>query len=147
MIIIYALSTPYMSLNLSLRVKAAMNRDMVTVESEDSIKAAIRKMVRGNMGSVVITDGGKPIGMLTERDILRSIAYKRVDPDSKVGEIMSKPLISIDSVATVGEAAEMMIKNKVRRLMVKENGKYVGIITQRDLQRLMTDTFKSLLLY
>jgi CBS domain-containing protein len=59
---------------------------------------------------------------------------------------MSKPLISIGSDATLGEAADAMIKRKVHRLLVKVDGKYVGIITQRDLQRLMTDTFKSLLL-
>jgi CBS domain-containing protein len=59
---------------------------------------------------------------------------------------MSKPLISIESDATLGDAAEMMIKKNIRRLIVKDNSKYVGIITQRDLQKLMTDTIKALLI-
>ena len=88
----------------------------------------------------------QPIGIVTERDILKSIAYRRTKPETKVVEIMSKPLISLEANATLGEAAETMIKNKIRRLLVTQNDKYIGIITQRDLQRLMTDTFKSLLI-
>jgi CBS domain-containing protein len=59
---------------------------------------------------------------------------------------MSKPLITINADATLGEAAEIMIKKKIRRLLVKQNEKIIGIITQRDLQRLMADTFRSLLI-
>jgi CBS domain-containing protein len=59
---------------------------------------------------------------------------------------MSKPLITIEADATIGEAAEMMLKKKIRRLLVKQNDKYIGIITQRDLQILMIDTFRSLLI-
>jgi CBS domain-containing protein len=66
--------------------------------------------------------------------------------DSRIEEIMSKPLITIEANATLGEAAEIMIKRKIRRLLVKQNEKIIGIITQRDLQRLMTDTFRSLLI-
>ena len=103
-------------------------------------------MVRNDLGSLVITEDGQPAGIVTERDIMKSIGYGKVNLDSEVGKIMSKPLISVASDATLGKAADIMIKRKVRRLLVKENTEYVGIITQRDLQRLMTDTFKSLLL-
>lgn len=58
---------------------------------------------------------------------------------------MSKLLVSIQSDAILAEAAEIMIKKKIRRLLVKQNEKYVGIITQRNLQTLMTDTVRSLL--
>jgi CBS domain-containing protein len=65
---------------------------------------------------------------------------------TKIEEIMSKPLISIESDATLGDAAEMMIKKNIRRLIVKDNSIYVGIITQRDLQKLITDIIKALLI-
>jgi CBS domain-containing protein len=135
-----------MALNITIRVKAAMKKEIVSVNKDDSIRSAIRKMIRGNMGSVVVVDEDRPVGIVTERDILKSIAYKRANTDGPVGTIMSAPLISIDAYATLGEAADMMIKRKVRRLLVKENDEYVGIITQRDLQSLMVDTFKALLL-
>lgn len=123
-----------------------MKKEIVSVDKQDSIRSAIRKMIRGNMGSVVVIEDDKPVGIVTERDILKSIAYKRASTDDPVDTIMSSPLISVDAYATLGEAADMMIKHKVRRLLVKENEEYVGIITQRDLQTLMVDTFKSLLL-
>lgn len=135
-----------MALNPSIILRAAMSKHIISVEAERSIRSAVKTMVRNDLGSVVITQDGQPAGIVTERDIMKSIGYGKVNLDTEVGKIMSKPLISIGSDATLGEAADMMIKRKVRRLLVKENTKYVGIITQRDLQRLMTDTFKSLLL-
>lgn len=135
-----------MALNPAIRVGSAMNKDIISVETERSIRSAIKTMVKNDLGSVVITEGGKPAGIVTERDIMKSIGYGKTSLDSEVGEIMSKPLIAIGSDATLGEAADMMIKRKIRRLLIKEDSEYIGIITQRDLQRLMTDTFKSLLL-
>jgi CBS domain-containing protein len=132
---------------MTVRVKAVMNKNMVSLEKGLSIRSAIKTMVHKDVGSVVITAHGKPIGIVTERDILKSLAFRKaMRPDTLVEMIMSKPLITIRSIATIGEAAEVMAKNKVRRLLVKENGRYVGIVTQRDLQRGMTDTFNSLLL-
>jgi CBS domain-containing protein len=138
-----------MSLNPTIRVKAAMNRKMVTLNKNLNIGSAIKLMVRKNIGSVVVTGeaNNNPVGIVTERDILRSIAYRRTRHETtKIEEIMSKPLISIESDATLGDAAEMMIKKNIRRLIVKDNSKYVGIITQRDLQKLMTETIKALLI-
>jgi CBS domain-containing protein len=135
-----------MALSTSVRVRVAMSRNIVAVEKERSIRSAIKAMVKNNLGSVVITDSRQPVGIVTERDIMKSIGYGRVSLDTEASKIMNTPLISIRSDATIGEAAELMIKHKVRRLLVEEDSRYVGIITQRDLQRLMTDTFKSLLL-
>jgi CBS domain-containing protein len=135
------------ALNLTIRVKAAITKDIITLNKDLSVKSVIKLMVRNNIGSVVVTDEvGKPVGIVTERDILKSIAYRRTKPETKVEEIMSKPLISVAADATLGDAGEMMVKKKIRRLLVKQNDKYIGIITQRDLQRLMIDTFKSLLI-
>ncbi len=136
-----------MALSTTVRVKAVMTKDMISIEKGLSIRSAIKTMVHRDVGSVVITAHGKPIGIVTERDILRTLAYRKaIRPDTPVEVIMSKPLITVNSITTIGDAAEMMVKNKIRRLLVKENGRYVGIVTQRDLQRAMTDTFKSLLL-
>lgn len=134
-----------MALNPTIRVRAAMNKNIVSLDSNLSIKSAIKLMVRKNIGSVVVTQDDRPVGIVTERDVLKSIAYRRTRPDTRVEEIMSRPLVSIQSDAILAEAAEVMIKKKIRRLLVKQNDKYVGIITQRDLQTLMTDTVRSLL--
>lgn len=136
-----------MALNPTVRVKAVMSKNMVSIEKGLRIRSAIKTMVRRNVGSVVITTDGKPVGIVTECDILKSLAYRKaIRPDTSVEVIMSKPLIVANSNATIGDAAEIMAKHKIRRLVVKENNKYVGIVTQRDLQKAMTDTFRSLLL-
>ena len=138
-----------MSLNPTVRVKSAMNRRMITLDKGLSVKSAIKLMVKKNIGSVVITENSSnnPVGIITERDILKSIAYRRVRPEiTKIEEIMSTPIMSVEQDATLGDAAQMMIKKNIRRLLVKQDNKYVGIITQRDLQKLMTDTIRALLI-
>ena len=103
-------------------------------------------MVKNNIGFIVCTEKVYPVGIVTERDVLKNIGYGRLNPENPVGTIMSKPLITIDLNSTIAEAADLMKKHKIRRILVKDNEKFVGIITQRDLQLLMIDTFKSLLL-
>jgi len=124
-----------------------MNRKMITLDKGFSIKSAIKLMVKKNIGSVVVTADSNPVGILTERDILKSIAYRRVRPEiTKIEDIMSTPILSVEEDATLGDAAQMMIKKNIRRVLVKRDDKYVGIITQRDLQKLMTDTIRALLI-
>jgi CBS domain-containing protein len=138
-----------MSLNPTVRVKSAMTRKMITLDKDLSVKSAIKLMVKKNIGSIVITadSSSDPVGILTERDILKSIAYKRIRPEiTKIEEIMSTPILSVETDATLGDAAQLMIKKNIRRLLVKEDKKYVGIITQRDLQKLMADTIRALIM-
>ena len=138
-----------MSLNPTVRVKSAMTRKMITLDKGLSVKSAIKLMVKKNIGSVVVTadSSSDPVGILTERDILKSIAYKRVRPEiTKIEEVMSTPILSVEADTTLGDAAQLMIKKNIRRLLVKEGNKYVGIITQRDLQKLMADTIRALIM-
>lgn len=135
-----------MALNITVGIKVVMTKNIVSSDREHSIKSAIRKMVKKNIGSIVVTEKGNPVGIVTERDVLKNIGYGRLNPENPVGTIMSKPLITIDLNSTISEAADLMKRHNIRRILVKENEKFVGVITQRDLQLLMVDTFKSLLL-
>ena len=126
-----------------------MTRKMITLDKGLSVKSAIKLMVKKNIGSVVVTadSSSDPVGILTERDILKSIAYKRIRPEiTKIEEVMSTPILSAEADTTLGDAAQLMIKKNIRRLLVKEGNKYVGIITQRDLQKLMADTIRALIM-
>jgi CBS domain-containing protein len=123
-----------------MNVRDVMNKSLITVEKNDTIRLAIKKMVYGEFGAVVITENGKPIGILTERDILKSIGNEMMEPENKVEIIMSTPLIAVNSSTSLGEGAEVMLTNNIRRLMVKENDQYVGIISQRELQRFITES-------
>ncbi|HZW58453.1 MAG TPA: CBS domain-containing protein [Nitrososphaerales archaeon] len=124
-----------------------MSPKMIVVEGGESIKDAARKMTEANISSIIVTDSrGRPMGIVTERDIVQRVIAADKNPERRVEEVMSSPLITTDSIATLGEAAQTMVEKKVKRLLVKENENIVGIITQSDLQRGMMQTFSSLLL-
>jgi len=108
-----------------------------TIESKRSLKYALQKMVKRNVGSIVIVEGEHPVGIITERDISRYVAKRTHAKTSKtqVRNIMSSPLITIADSATNQEAMAVMLKQGIRRLPVVDKEKLVGIISQRDLLR------------
>jgi CBS domain-containing protein len=121
-------------------VRDVMNKSIISVDKDDAIRMAVKKMVHGGIGAVIVTEKDKPVGILTERDILKFIANEKMDLDnSKVENIMSAPLISVDSSSSLEEAAGVMLTNNIRRLIIKEKDEYVGIISQRELQQFITE--------
>ncbi|MBW1689712.1 MAG: CBS domain-containing protein [Deltaproteobacteria bacterium] len=129
----------------TLTVRNVMTADIATVKTTDPVSAAIELMTANDIGSVIVTDDGKPVGILTERDIL-----KRVCPEHlcikgvTVGEIMSAPLVHIKADAGLGQASSLMAVKDVRRLLVMDRQKVVGIVTQKDVLRGTLEIFTSL---
>jgi CBS domain-containing protein len=122
-------------------VEDYMNTKMVMRDSKASILELAKVMVDWGVSSVAITDedqnNKKVIGILTEHDIVKSIA-KGVPPDGiTAGSLMSSPILSIRKGQPIEEAALLMIRNKVRHLLVEEPARNVviGIITTTDLAR------------
>jgi len=107
-----------------------------SVDEEDPIKEAARIMAEENIGSVVVCDpNGVYVGMVTERDIVRTVA-KGVDSKKiPVKDIMSSPVITINEAAPIAEAIRTMVREKIRRLPITRGSRIVGIITQTDIQR------------
>jgi len=117
-----------------LKVKDAMRREVVTVDEEDSVMEASRRMREKHEGCAVVLRGGKPIGMVTERDVTWKVAGNGLDPKAvKVKEIMSAPLITIDPDANFLEAARLMCKNRIRRLAVVRDHIVYGVITAAEI--------------
>lgn len=100
-------------------VRDVMNKSIISVDKDDAIRMAVKKMIHGGIGAVIVTEKDKPVGILTERDILKFIANEKMDLD-KVENIMSAPLISVDSSSSLEEAAGVMLTNNIRRLIIKE---------------------------
>jgi CBS domain-containing protein len=135
-------------------VQDYMNARMVTRDSKASVLELAKVMVDWNVSSVAITDeeqNNKVIGMLTERDIVKSIA-KGASPDSiTAGSLMSSPILSIRKDQPIEEAAIIMIRNKVRHLLVEDSpppaaahngGVIIGIITATDMARYLKKRMK-----
>lgn len=119
-----------------LRVKDLMARNIITIQAEDSIIKAASVMDENGVSSVVVKEGNKFSGMITERNIISRVVSKGLDPQKiKVSEVMSTPLITISPDATIEEAARKMRDNKIRRLLVEENHQKIGIIAESDIVR------------
>lgn len=116
-------------------VKEAMKKDVKTIRPSDTIKDAAVLMNENRIGSLVVVSGtGTVTGIVTERDILIDVvAAGKNAEDIKVEDIMTKELITISPDKSLEDAADVMTKNKIKKLPVMEGGRLVGIITATDL--------------
>jgi CBS domain-containing protein len=118
---------------IPLREVMKTNPTMLGIEA--TVAKAAKTMCREEVGSVIILERNRPIGIVTEEDITCKVVSKDLKPSTvRVNEIMSTPLITVSADETVGCAAHMKVKHKVRRLpCVDETDKVIGIVTVRDL--------------
>jgi CBS domain-containing protein len=124
---------------LMKRVTEIMNEGPVdVVERGLNVMYAASIMKERARGSLVVVDNGKPVGIITERDIVRRlVAEGKSASATKVGEIMSTPLISVGPEATVAAAVRVMYENGIRRLPIVENDRVIGMLTVTDLARVL----------
>jgi predicted transcriptional regulator len=131
---------------ISVKVRDVMDKNLVFVEQETSVSDIIKRMVEQNVWSVLVSSNGLPVGVVTERDVLRRCLGKGMNPERvKAGEIMSAPLLVVDADAAIGEAMHLMVSKDVRRLYVIEGGKAVGRVTQTAVFDNVFETMESLL--
>ncbi len=117
-------------------VKDVMRKNVISIDSSMTVKDAAIMMADANVGCVVITRGNAPIGILTERDFVKRIVSEERDLSTPLADVMSFPLITVDSDDTIWEAAEIMKRNKIHKAPVEDQGKLVGIITATDIVKL-----------
>jgi CBS domain-containing protein len=116
-------------------VKDIMTKEVVKISVNDDVFAAAELMNSSEIGCLVVVDGENPIGIITERDIVRRVVAKELPLETKVSKVMSKSLITIDPEASLKEAARVMSSHKIRRLPVLKQNKLVGIIVSADFVR------------
>lgn len=120
-------------------------RPIVSLDKSKSARDGARKMLELKIGSVVVSDGGKFVGIVTERDLLEKVIAAGKNPENvTLSEVMSSPLITIGAGQGLGEATALMLQKNIRRLIATEDGKIFGIFSQRDLQQKVNDVFRSL---
>lgn len=111
-------------------------RPIITIDEKASVLEAAKSMVKENRGSIVATKDGETVGILTERDILKKVVAKSFNPSSTtVKEVMTPSPVTIASERPLREAIELMNRRSLRRMLVTEKGKVVGIFTLRDIVR------------
>jgi CBS domain-containing protein len=121
---------------MSYLVKDYMRKDVVTVDSGASALEASKIMTGKNSGYVIILEKSKPVGIVTEKDLVAKVLAKEKNPlNTKVSEVMSVPLITVNLDATIEDAVRTMAKHRIRRLPIARNSIIYGIFTTRDLAR------------
>jgi signal-transduction protein with cAMP-binding, CBS, and nucleotidyltransferase domain len=108
--------------------------NVLSVEASTSVFEAVQQMVESNVGSLLVTDGGDIIGIVTERDYLRRVTLEgRTDKDTAVGEIMTSPLVVVTPETDIDESMAIMTDRRIRHLPVVEDGEVVGVISIGDV--------------
>jgi CBS domain-containing protein len=119
-----------------LLVSEIMSENVRTVRPNSTVTEIVRKMNKFEIGSVVVVEGEKPVGIITERDILRRVLEVTLASEAmKAKEIMSAPLITVGDQSTVDEAVRIMVDKRIKKMPVVHEGKLVGIVTSTDVMR------------
>lgn len=120
-----------------MKVFDIMSEHIVTVGVSEPVTAAARLLKQHNIGAVpVCDDSGRLRGMITDRDIALRCVAAGISPDkTRVGDIMTRGVITVAENAYVGEAARLMADAQIRRLPVLRNGELVGMLSLADLAR------------
>jgi len=126
-------------------VRDIMSKEVKVVRPNSSVKEVVADMNKFNIGSIVVVHGDKPVGIISERDILRRVVEPCLIPETLTAEqIMTSPVITINETATMDEAAKLMAKKKVRKIPVMNKQKLVGIVTFTDIVTKVLTTFSIL---
>ena len=140
----------------NITVSTIMTPNVITVNEKQTLREASKFMYQHNIGGLIVlmdtsnnenAEIDKPIGIITERDIARLVAFSsNLSTDTVISEVMSKPLITINQNSSIKEVTDLMQKNDIRRLPIVDNkGKLVGIITAKDILRSLLEFLKSLM--
>ena len=110
-----------------------MTEDVLTVAPEDTLGEVATRMIERGVGSVVVADFGRIIGVLTERDIMRAVAARTHSSDARVREWMTADPITAGADMSVEDAAKTMFDHGFRHLPVVEGEHAIGIVSIRDV--------------
>lgn len=120
-------------------VLAEKGRNVYTIGKGVTVADAVREMNEKGIGALLVVDGRQPIGIFTERDVLRRIVDADKDPTvARISQVMTRNLVTITPGHHVEEAMEIMTSRRFRHLPVMENGELVGMLSIGDLLRWIT---------
>ena len=116
-------------------IRTIMVSPVETVKPTDRLEQALKKIVRKNIGCVVVVERNRPVGIVTERDISRNVAKSTKVLGTEIKRVMSSPLVVVTQDAPIDKAVYLMLKHGIRRLPVVEKGELIGLVSERDLLR------------
>jgi CBS domain-containing protein len=122
------------------QIRDIMEKDVITIEKDKTAQDAARIIAEKDISFLVVMNNGLPEGVLSESDFVRKIAVEgRKSSDVIISDIMSYKFRSVAPTTTIEDAIQKMLNNNIRRLLIIENDKLVGVITQTDLASYLRD--------
>jgi len=119
-----------------MKLRDIMVKKIVTVKANATAKRAVEIMNKHEIGCLVVVSHGEPVGIVTERDMLKRIIHELKKPEkTRVIDIMSTPLILVTPEMNTGDAAKLMFEQNIKKLPVVENSRLVGLVTLTDIIR------------
>jgi signal-transduction protein with cAMP-binding, CBS, and nucleotidyltransferase domain len=128
-------------LRSKMLVKDVMSSPVITIKEDAPANRVAELMDKEDLGCIIVTnEEGKPLGIITERDLVVRVLAKNVKPDStKASEVMTSPLITIEPDATISDAARRMSRLNIRRLGVLYKGQITGLLSSKDVLAVMPE--------
>jgi CBS domain-containing protein len=120
-------------------IRKHVTRDVVQLDASAPISAAAKLMADRNIGSVAVTDGGRIVGLVTERDLVRMVLADGRDASTPIRGAMRPGVPHVPANATEGDVAALMRDHSTRHLLVEEGGEIAGVVSMRDIIQLMLD--------
>ncbi len=115
-------------------IRDIMSKDVRVVRPDTSMKEVVATMNKFDIGSIIVMQGDRPVGIITERDILRRLVEPCLAPETLTARhVMTSPVLTINETASIDEAAKLMAKKKIKKLPVINNGKLIGIVSFTDI--------------
>ena len=114
-----------------------MTKEPRVVRRDTSVQEVVATMNKYDISSIIVVEGKRPVGIVTHKDIISKLVQARIPPEAVTArEVMSSPIVAINEDASVEEAARLMSKKRIKKLIVtRSNDELAGIITSSDLVR------------
>ncbi len=120
------------------KVEQWMNKNVITITRDSPASEAAVLMRKHNIGCLIVEDNQHPIGIVTERDLVRKVLAVRRNPDeTRINELMSMSIVTVDVGMDIKDVSSTMVKHNIKKVPVVEEGRLKGIVTTTDIVKIM----------
>jgi len=128
---------------MSIQARDIMVNNVITIRKGSTLEEAVELMNEHEIGCLIVTENEKPVGIITERDLLKRVLAKSQDTKkTMVGEVMSTPLISVEPSIEIAEASKLMFQKNIKKMPIVEKDKLLGLVTLTDILRIQPQLIK-----
>jgi CBS domain-containing protein len=124
-------------------MRDVMVKQVITTRKDSTVEEAVKLVNEREIGCLIVTENDRPIGILTERDLLKRILVKSKNlKGMKVQDVMSMPLISVEPNVQIGDASRLMFQKNIKKMPIVKKGELVGLVTLTDILRIQPQLIK-----